>query len=424
MSSGVVHSEEIKGIYGETVSLGQEGSTSKNVYYGSGYNPSNPNLLIGGISQVSQDPNSNDALYRKVADNNHAIYVPTYYSGDQLADATAVNEAARSSPEYPKGASYLNGLTSPALNGMEYGTIIAYSGGTTSVVTAMANQGVKADTLILISPMRGGAGRIETGEMGWDERVDFDWDVEFEQKIQAILDAGTKVVIIQSDQDDPTVEYKKELKYLPDIKIDVDVGDLFQYKFTEEEWPKDRWPGLTIHDVNLDLSGNEAHWEIFSEYATDITNGEYMSEPTPEIPPEPESKTKTDKPSLTEVLGLGTPLLSPTSGTSGFCSAQNVPETSGVSYFDQANDVWYIDAFEWHYGDRSNYDKPAAPRRFVSGELNTFGYNWVSLPYSRTGMTYDQDYFNWCAETLAALGQSAPSAGYGLLIDDSQSGGW
>lgn len=128
-------------------------------------------------------------------------------------------------------------------------------------------------------------------------------------------------------------------------------------------------------------------------------------------------------------LGLDAPLISPISGTLGFSvpnkDGTDVPETSGATFFDQANDVWYIDAFEWHYGDRSAYDKPAAPRRFVSGELNTYGYNWVSLPYSRTGMTYDQDYFNWCAETLAALGQSAPSAGYGLLIDESQSdGGW
>lgn len=126
------------------------------------------------------------------------------------------------------------------------------------------------------------------------------------------------------------------------------------------------------------------------------------------------------------LASLRTPMLSPTSDTSGF-SVQNkdgtdVPETSGVTYFDQANDVWYIDAFSWS-GDRGQYDKPAAPGRFVSGELNTFGYNWVSLPSSRTGLWYDQGYFDWCTETLASLGQSAPSAGYGLLIDESQSGG-
>lgn len=127
--------------------------------------------------------------------------------------------------------------------------------------------------------------------------------------------------------------------------------------------------------------------------------------------------------------GIGSPLLSPSSGTLGF-SAQNkdgtsIPETSGETYFDQANDVWYIDAYSWT-GDKSLYDKPAAPMYFVSGEQNTYGYNWVYLPYSRTGMTYDQGYFDWCIETLASMGQSAPSAGYGLLIDEGQNGagGW
>lgn len=125
--------------------------------------------------------------------------------------------------------------------------------------------------------------------------------------------------------------------------------------------------------------------------------------------------------------GLGTPQLSPsTSGTSWY-SDQNkersdVPETSGSTYIDKANNVWYIDAFSWS-GDRSLYDKPAAPYRFISGEINTYGYNWIYLPFERTGMTYDQGYGEWVSETLASMGMSAPSAGYGLLIDEGQNGG-
>lgn len=151
------------------------------------------------------------------------------------------------------------------------------------------------------------------------------------------------------------------------------------------------------------------------------------------IPPEYQSssgssseKTADLKKEL-EKQGVGTPQLSSSTLGTSWSLDQNidgtdVPETSGVSYFDQANDVWYIDAYSWT-GDKSLYDKPAAPRRFVSGELNTYGYNWVYLPFSQTGMTYDQGYLDWVTETLASMGQSAPSAGYGLLIDEGQSGG-
>lgn len=124
------------------------------------------------------------------------------------------------------------------------------------------------------------------------------------------------------------------------------------------------------------------------------------------------------------MLQIGSPLLVPEITWFSDQSKEGSEEQdqSGVSYFDQANDVWYIDAYSWS-GDKSLYDKPAAPLHFISGELNTYGYNWVFLPYSQTGISYTQGYLDWVTETLASMGQSAPSAGYGLLIDDSQNGG-
>jgi len=62
-------------------------------------------------------------------------------------------------------------------------------------------------------------------------------------------------------------------------------------------------------------------------------------------------------------LGIGTPQLSPSdSGIIWFSDqSRDAPETSGdKTYFDKANDVWYVDAFSWS-GDRSQHSKPAAP---------------------------------------------------------------
>jgi len=398
LSSGVVYGDEFR-----------MPPDAPGVYKATTMNSENPNLLIGGIGQNGRDPAQNDQ-YIKMAEQIGAMYIPTYYTGAQGTDAAEVNLAASwyNTYVYPNGLTYKptyqNGLENNALTDETYNTIVAYSGGTVTAVTALAEQGVKCHTLILISPIRGTP--YENPMIPIDPKTTLTatkQDELYKETVKGLLDSGAvqRIVIIQSTDDR------------------IQFGGFSQAQFKEGEVA-----GIDVYPVDLKSSGEEAHKEIFGEYAKDHLktgkNGRvyYSSQPI--------SQATTPSAALA-ALGLGFPELSP--DASGFsvtnAGETDVPETSGVSYFDQANDVWYIDAFEWHYGDRSNYDKPAAPRRFVSGELNTFGYNWVSLPYSRTGMTYDQDYFNWCAETLAALGQSAPSAGYGLLIDDSQSGeGW
>ena len=135
------------------------GTTVGNIYYGDEYKkPSSPNLLVGGILQASPNPDANDAAYRKFADQNQAIYVPTYYSlsyypspgnipvlNKVSAGENTVNAAIDDGVEVDKAAQGIatdvNGLTSPALsNGQHYDTVIGYSGGTTSVVTALAEQ--------------------------------------------------------------------------------------------------------------------------------------------------------------------------------------------------------------------------------------------------------------------------------------------
>ena len=391
---------------------------------------SKPNLIIGGIWQNAASEETN----QKYADILNAEYVHTYNKGYPVADLNAVDIATptyrapfknpftgeitnniiplKENPANSPGneghvvrsirdpstgaivsvarytATELNGLTDDRLNpsedgvGDHYGTIYAHSGGARTAVTALLYQGVTADKLVLTSPAKG----------------DLD-DERYKWEIQRLLDLGIvkEIVVYQSDADTPFAEnfWKGEFKE----------GDV-QGNFKIIPVSKEELLGKT---------GNDAHkfmWEAaLSKENEAIKDLAYNYKPTP-IP-----KSLLKKEFLQSFM---TPMLSPTSDASGFCSAQNVPESSGVSYFDQANDVWYIDAFSWS-GDRSQYDKPAAPRRFVSGELNTVGYNWVSLPYSRTGLWYTQGYFDWCAETLASMGQSAPSAGYGLLVgEDSE----
>lgn len=166
-------------------------------------------------------------------------------------------------------------------------------------------------------------------------------------------------------------------------------------------------------------------WDILTPapntyYATlagDIYYPDSMGD-DPIVPTNYEKSTSPTTPiAALAALGIGTPQLSPSDSSIIWLSDPNedVPETSGETYFDKANDVWYIDAFEWH-GDRGLYDKPAAPYRFVSGELNTWGYNWIYLPFERTGLTYDQGYYDWAAETLASMGMPGPTAGYGTLV--------
>jgi hypothetical protein len=422
-----VHSEEITGIYGKLVEVSStEGSTDHGIYYGLGYNPSSPNLLIGGINQESQDPDLNRESYRIVADNNQAIYVPTYYAGEEYRNSVEVNKAA-SNPQILLGEdstrTVLNGLISPALNDKKYGTIIAYSGGTASVVTAMAEQGVTADTLILISPIRGGGevadwipAKFLTGFEQSSEDPNFagdDWAEWFEQRIQTIMDRGTNIVVIQSKKDTPKF------------------GDLYQYRFTEDEWP-----GVTIKTVDLKNSGDAGHLELLTDHATLINNGVYVE-------PGKQSSSPPQKKELAALafLGLGAPLLSPSTSGISWSSDQNkdgadVPktsdasETSGVLYTDKRDNVWYIDidfkGFQnllWkdYNPDRNFYLRPPAPMYLPSGERNTYGYNFINLP----GMegNFGSDFINWVNTYLASIGSPGPSAGYGLLIDEGPNGG-
>jgi tetratricopeptide (TPR) repeat protein len=275
--SGVVHGEPLK-----------EGVTIDGIYYGKGYDPENPNLVVGGILQNGPNPDDNPDL-KKFADDNHAIYDPAYCSGNSVLnikkDALAVNEASLG-----EKTDY-NGLKSSTLDGKKYNTIIAYSGGTATAVTALAKESVTCDTLILISPMAAGVpdgkSKIDalvseagkkysgTGLAGSLQRGNEQKEIDklkeeakktarknFEDQIDKILSGGDSaavknIIVIQSKED--------KLPY----------GDVFQYRVPEANDPNaPSWRNkIEVNDINLGfvLNGHEA---IFKTYAmNNIKNG-------------------------------------------------------------------------------------------------------------------------------------------------------
>ncbi len=259
--SGVAHSsDQVIGINGKLVTDGR--TSPDGIYYGYGYGINNGprNIFIGGILQESPDPDQNDNRYKTFADQNQAIYVPTYYSLSYLsagnpvvdtanafankidaiiADSAQVNLAATGT------TTPVNGLESAALQNQQYNTIIGYSGGTATAITALLSQNVTCDTLILISPMKGTL-----------------LDSDYKNEITKILTSGcvNHIEVIWSPQDTPTGP----------------IG-LYEAQITSD-W--DSMGRISVYRVDLPQDKNngwKAHIDIFFDHAMNhIKNGVYV----------------------------------------------------------------------------------------------------------------------------------------------------
>jgi tetratricopeptide (TPR) repeat protein len=212
------------------------------------------NLLLGGIDQDKPcvEPCSSAANYdyKKFAVDLDAYYFPMYYNGQ----ANNINEVLNAATGV---ATDQNGLTNAALKNTNYDTIIAYSGGTSTAVTALASQGVKCHTLILISPMRPSAGTIASAVSAGAEFAgavpkgsaaitDDIAEYVYKQQIKQLFDNGAvqHIVVIQSPND--------QLVF----------GDLYQAKFGEGEIS-----GIDVIDVDLETTGEQAHKDLFFVHA-------------------------------------------------------------------------------------------------------------------------------------------------------------
>ena len=196
------------------------------------YGEGRPNLIIGGIRQKGPDSAENPD-YVNFANDNNATYVPTYYTGNDITDALQVQNTAAAIPI----RTYENGLLDPELNNQHYTTIISYSGGTRSAVTALCIQGVTADTLVLISPMKGAMTQTT-----------------YDQEIQEILNNGTvkQIVVLQSPDDKPSASF---LGYQAKFSSTSGVG---------------KNPRIKVINLSLTQQGPAGHIEMEKYIAHDL----------------------------------------------------------------------------------------------------------------------------------------------------------
>lgn len=227
------------------------------------------NLLLGGINQTKPcvEPCSSTANndYKEIAASLDAYYFPMYYLPTNEENAEEVRKAAMGV------ASEQNGLENGALKDRQYETIVAYSGGTSTAITAIVNQGVACDTLILVSPMSAGVER-ETVDTALtkikncendkirgpndicavieNEKLKSQAKTNFMEQLASILAKEPPVVnhiiVIQSEQDQ------------------LENGHIYQFR----DFDKIDDDRITVKKVILDSTGEDAHRDLFFNYAT------------------------------------------------------------------------------------------------------------------------------------------------------------
>lgn len=216
------------------------------------------NLLLGGINQNEPcvEPCSSAANddYKKIAASLDAYYFPMYYK-DQGSNIEEVRKAALGE------ASEQNGLENGALKNHHYETIVAYSGGTSTAVTSLADKtkyGLTCDKLVLISPMAAGI-RLDIPETSGASPEG---------------DLVINVLQIAADIEIAKLNFKKQIDNIrannPNIKIIViqslddkpsRLSNTYQYWFDGKD------PGIEVHEADLTKTGEDAHKEIFFNYA-------------------------------------------------------------------------------------------------------------------------------------------------------------
>jgi Leucine-rich repeat (LRR) protein len=246
------------------------------------------NLLLGGIGQDEPcvEPCSSAAnyKYKDMAASLDADYFPMYYDDDELDNIVDVKQAATGK------ATDQNGLNNDAVHGKTYNTILAYSGGTATALTVLANYkkyGVTCDTLILVSPMSAGISdellakirkNIEEDCHGSYSCLNLLDDLKpaadqtsksYASQVRAMLKSDPAVVnniiVITSPQDE----------LMPYVSNIFQVRDFEKYAKEKAHWyssDSDINPNIAIitHEEPLtqyEDDGVEAHKQLFFKYA-------------------------------------------------------------------------------------------------------------------------------------------------------------
>ena len=369
-------------------------------------------LFINGIdtSKTDQDNIQKWVDTLNLNPEYDAHYVPTFGPGidvgtQEVKKATPVVNFQKDPTgllEEPLYASEptptdLNGLNNGLLNnGEDYNTIYAHSGGTRTAVTALMTQNVKTDTLVLMSPV---TYTIESKE-------------SFNNELRYLLQTGkvNKIIVYESPTDN-----------LPG-------GEFYQMKYDPNN------PGInpikgTFEVRKLDLGIFDAHKQMWYTVLKDDFGSSPVATPNPLQ--KVGSALKKSLMSLAKNFaqyGMTSPLLAPPSSEmtpSAMSSSQYSEVSTGpngnnpqTGYAQVGNMyVWYLDQFHWEgQPDPAHPGVPAVPLHFTNGALNTYGYGWIDLPYSQTGMTYDQGYADMVSAYVASNGGfNGVAAGAGPL---------
>jgi hypothetical protein len=108
--------------------------------------------------------------------------------------------------------------------------------------------------------------------------------------------------------------------------------------------------------------------------------------------------------------GLGTPMISLPAWYILYNEYKNRPDLSKT---EKKMDVRYEDKLVYDYNP-ANPVVPVCPEIFPTGEKNIYGYDWIYLDPSRTGLTYTQEYYDAVNAYVAPFRDSA-IAGVGPL---------
>ncbi len=232
-----------------------------------------PNLFLNGIGLEFNTPHADK--YEGFAQENNADWIPVYYSGIKVLTVPVIDvlHVAKATPNglyITFEATDYNGLTHPRIIDWNYNTVYAYSGGTRTTITAIKNYNLRANNIVLISPMSG------------LEAVQGVYKLELEYLL--IYGLVKEIYIYQSNNDILPVGGLYQAKFYPAT------DNWFEKIINTPDGPKKIGDMVFINSQklpdgkiikNIEKINTKDHWNLFrfiNELGDEKTSSEHVSE--------------------------------------------------------------------------------------------------------------------------------------------------